>query len=173
MDRLTDVYLLSGIPGSGKSRYAYGLEELYGSQEWGDCVKIISSDEIRFTYLPKGYYHATEVTDDYTYQKFVEQATWKEYEKQLIEALENKHTYMIILDATHNQYRWWKKWVEIIRRYKVNLVGVDFIVSPEYAIRRDNQRERHVGEKVIMRMWESKQPLSYFKHLFDQLIIIQ
>lgn len=130
------LYILIGVPGSGKSTYA---EELYQKSERG--IALVSSDCIR-----KSLYGNESCQDN---PKKVFTLAHKIIVDQLA------HDFDVIFDAT-NIYA--KDRMDLIRKVcfevkkEVRFVAIYFDTSIETCIARQDLRERKVPAKVIEKM---------------------
>lgn len=144
------LFILIGVPGSGKSTYA---EELYEKSEHG--IALVSSDQIR-----KSLYGNENCQDN---PKKVFAIAHQAIIDQLIRG------YDVIFDAT-NIYA--KDRMGLIRRVcfevkkEVRFVAIYFDTSIETCITRQELRERKVPTKVIEKMGrQMKKPT--FQEGFD------
>lgn len=154
--RKRKLYLMCGIPGSGKSTWIQNHKNKFAG-----TVKVISRDKIRFSMLKDD--------DDY-FSK--EDEVWEEFIKQAkISLQENDNT---ILDATHLNVSSRSK---ILRALKDSLKNIEIcaiVIAPpvDVAIKQNNMREGRalVPEKVIRKMYHS----FYYPELiegFDKIYI--
>ena len=130
------LYILIGVPGSGKSTHA---EELFQKSERGIC--LVSSDQIR-----KSLYGNESCQDN-------PKKVFTLAHKIVIDQLE--HGFDVIFDAT-NIYA--KDRMDLIRKVcfevkkEVRFVAIYFDTPIETCIARQNLRERKVPTKVIEKM---------------------
>ena len=130
------IYLISGIPASGKSTYARELAATTGAL-------YISRDEIRFSMLKDGedyFAHEDEVMDS-----FIE---------QIQESINSRHN--CIADATHLNY---SSRVKVLNRLdlknaKVILVIMDTPLAVCMARNAKRDGLARVPDSVIKKMWE-------------------
>lgn len=130
------LYILIGVPGSGKSTYA---EELYEKSERG--IALVSSDQLR-----KSLYGNESCQDN-------PKKVFTLAHKIVVDQLE--HGFDVIFDAT-NIYA--KDRMDLIRKVcfevkkEVRFVAIYFDTPIETCIARQNLRERKVPIKVIEKM---------------------
>jgi predicted kinase len=149
------IYILCGVPGSGKSTWARKqIEELDGKGI------IISRDVIRFSMLG----------DDDAYFAH-EDAVFDEFIKEIQEAINDQEHTSIFIDATHlNEKNRNKVLSRIWRMGDDVIIGVYFDIPLEECLRRNAQRTGRalVPETVIKNMYESlTKPLE-----LDEMIVI-
>ena len=149
------IYILCGVPGSGKSTWARKqVEELDGKGI------IISRDAIRFSMLG----------DDDAYFAH-EDAVFDEFIKKIQEAINDQEHTSIFIDATHlNEKNRNKVLSRIWRMGDDVIIGVYFDVPLEECLRRNALRTGRalVPETVIKNMYESlTKPLE-----LDEMIVI-
>ena len=149
------IYILCGVPGSGKSTWARKqIEELDGKGI------IISRDAIRFSMLG----------DDDAYFAH-EDAVFDEFIKKIQEAINDEEHTSIFIDATHlNEKNRNKVLSRIWRMGDDVIIGVYFDVPLEECLRRNALRTGRalVPETVIKNMYESlTKPLE-----LDEMIVI-
>jgi predicted kinase len=149
------IYILCGVPGSGKSTWARKqIEELDGKGI------IISRDVIRFSMLG----------DDDAYFAH-EDAVFDEFIKKIQEAINDQEHTSIFIDATHlNEKNRNKVLSRIWRMGDDVVIGVYFDIPLEECLRRNAQRTGRalVPETVIKNMYESlTKPLE-----LDEMIVI-
>ena len=149
------IYILCGVPGSGKSTWARKqIEELDGKGI------IISRDAIRFSMLG----------DDDAYFAH-EDAVFDEFIKKIQEAINDQEHTSIFIDATHlNEKNRNKVLSRIWRMGDDVIIGVYFDVPLEECLRRNALRTGRalVPETVIKNMYESlTKPLE-----LDEMIVI-
>lgn len=151
------LIVLSGIPGSGKSKYAESL-----LIEYGDKVVIVSSDEIR-----------KELTGKYaSFGK--ESAVWKTLENRVDEASERSKA-IVVIDATSLKN---KKRYYYAKKFRNKFKSVELVVFriPFFeCLKRNKMRpeEKRVPEDVIHNMFLSQDPIetdtvfNYFDKVFE------
>lgn len=149
------IYILCGVPGSGKSTWARKqIEELDGKGI------IISRDVIRFSIL--GEDDAYFAHEDEVFNEFIRQAQ---------EAINDQEHTSIFIDATHlNEKNRNKVLSRLWRMDKDVVIGVYFDIPLEECLRRNAQRTGRalVPETVIKNMYESlTKPLE-----LDEMIVI-
>lgn len=131
------LYLMCGIPGSGKSTW---LKEHCDPRR----DVIISRDAIRFSLLKDG--------DDYFAK---EKLVWKIFIQEIKEYI--KTDYRIFIDATHLNKASRQKLMSAVAAKEVKYIPIVFDVPLEVAITRDSRRQgrAHVGKEVITKMYNS------------------
>lgn len=146
------LIIMSGIPGSGKSTYAKNL-----MKEYGDRVRIASSDDIRF-----------ELFGAYDYFKG-DPAMWRELEKRIVDWSNLSHP-IVVLDACCLTNKVRRKWAKKFRPY-YDFIELVIMETPLFdCIERQKQRERKVPNDVIHNMYCGKQsPESEDYNYFDKI----
>lgn len=135
-------YILSGIPGSGKSTWARNF--MRDHQDW----IYISRDEIRFSLL--------DDDDDYFAHEELVLTLYHTAIQEAVSAGKN-----IIVDATHVSKRPIHKTLNSIPLSKYNVVLVSFHVPLEICLARNAQRKGRacVPTETIKDMYKSKRKL--------------
>ena len=136
---MTVLYMLCGVPGSGKSTWARKKIEELGSEK----VDLVSRDKIRFSKLAPGedyFSHEDEVMDDFI--------------AQIQNDIDDRIPY-IIADATHLTI---KSRCQVLERLRLTGVFVNYVcfeVPLDAAIQRNNLRQGRelVPETVIVNMF--------------------
>ena len=136
---MTILYMLCGVPGSGKSTWARKKIEELGP----DKIDWVSRDKIRFSKLAPGedyFSHEDEVMDDFI--------------AQIQNDIDDKIPY-IIADATHLTI---KSRCQVLERLRLTGVLVNYVcfeVPLDVAIQRNNLRQGRelVPETVIVNMF--------------------
>lgn len=134
------MYIMRGLPGSGKSTRAAELSKETGAE-------IVNRDALRMAL------HGTYWSGDTDKEQEV-----SFFEKSLV--VDNiKNGRSVIIDATHLNPKYLIDWRYLAYKYAVESVVIDVDTDVEECIRRDAARaargERAVGEEVIRRMHES------------------
>lgn len=136
------LYMMCGIPGSGKSWYANRLIESK-NEDWA----YVSRDNIRFNLLEEG--------QDYFEQ---EHEVFQKFTDFLVSYLENKDTPNVIADATHLNWRSRHKLIQALQLKTdmscVRVIPVVVTCSLETALARNSERtgRAFVPKGVIRRM---------------------
>lgn len=134
------LYLMVGIPGSGKSTYA--IKFMDNRKGW----VYISRDEIRFSILgPEEEYFAKE---DWVFRMFIH---------KINDAIDDDNIFNIIIDATHLNTASRMKVLNRINTNNCNVVPIIITTSLEDCIERNNLRSgrARVPESVIRNMFRS------------------
>jgi len=128
---MTELILLVGLPGSGKSYWAEQHKDEYNAT-------ILSSDQYR-----KNLYGSEEIlgNNDKLFGQIYNDA---------IELLKDNKN--IILDSTCLTYKKRKGFLDKIKNLDVNKTCILFSVPLKDCLERNKNRERHVPEKIIERM---------------------
>lgn len=134
------LYLMVGIPGSGKSTYA--IKFMDNRKGW----TYISRDEIRFSLLsPDEEYFAKE---DLVFRIFID---------KINDAMYDGNIFNIIIDATHLNTASRMKVLNRINTNKCNVVPIIMNTALDDCIERNNLRSgrARVPESVIRNMFRS------------------
>lgn len=132
-----DSFILIGLPAAGKSTMADFLKE--------KGVYVVSTDKIR-----------KELTGSYEDQS-KNQEVFEIAHARFGEAIRDKIP--VVFDATSLNRRSRKALVDIARKNGANKIQYIWInTSLKECLARNAQRERHVPEEVILRMWEHMEP---------------
>ena len=141
------LYILIGIPGSGKSTWAKRMAEESGAY-W------ISRDAIRFAKLK-------DEDDYFAYEDIVVD----EFISEIQNAIDDKYP-IIIADATHLNYKSRNQLLSRLSLKGTSVVYVYFNTSLETALKRNSKREGRakVPNSVIEKMYNSiRLPTHYIK----------
>lgn len=146
---MADLYMLCGIPGSGKTTWGKTHSSL--------CGRYISRDDIRFYLLKDGedyFAHEDEVLELFY--------------KRINESLEEGHD--TFADATHLTAAARKKFLANISAKYDKLQIIAFDIPLYVALERNESREGRafVPRGVIRRMW-SQYELPTYKEGFDKI----
>lgn len=157
---MTNVFVMIGLPGSGKSYRAnklfFELCSLFQS------AVHISSDNYRKRLLGD--------VNDQSRNAYIFDTLYKDFEKYLKDdAMQN-----IILDMTNTTVKGRKRIFEVIRKVSPDMEDVNvtaYVVAPplEEVIKQDSSRERVVGEHVIKKFLSSfqfPQKFEGFNHIW-------
>lgn len=146
----SNLYVLVGLPGSGKSTRAKAISEEYG-------CKILSSDEYRYN-----LYHDV---NDQTHNVEVFEAMFGDMRKFISEGIS------VVIDATNTTLKSRRKVISALggEKDKVDKIIAVVIAPPiEKVIAQDKQREFSVGEEVINKFLYSFQFPQKFEG-FDEI----
>lgn len=132
------LYLLCGVPGSGKSTWGRAKATTVGGT-------YISRDEVRFTLLKEGEEYFSH-----------EDETWKIFTEKIQKAIDDGCEH-IIVDATHNNEKSRNYLLDALALGDVNIIAVDFNLPLEVCWAQNAQRtgRARVPEDVIARMWRA------------------
>ena len=130
------LYLLCGVPGSGKSTWGRAKAAAVGGT-------YVSRDEVRFSLLKEG--------EDYFSH---EEETWEIFKEKIQKAIDNGDE-NIIVDATHNNEKSRNRLLDQLKLGRVKLIGVDFNLPLEVCLAQNAQRtgRAFVPEEAISKMW--------------------
>jgi predicted kinase len=154
------LYILRGLPASGKTTFAKKMVE---SRPTGEVIRL-NRDELRTMMLPS-YYRQPEL--------LAEQIVTKIQHSQITHLLAAGVD--VVVDDTNLRMRTARTLAALAAKANAPWICVDeFLNVPvEECIRRDAARESSVGEEVIRRMWRK-----YFSHgktlevpRFDTLVL--
>ena len=152
-----NVYLLCGIPGSGKSTWAQQQIKINPYSTW------ISRDIIRFSIVDEN--------EDY-FSK--ENEVFNEFIRHINEAIILYDN--IYIDATHINAKSRNKVLSRLNLENCNVIPVNFIISLKTAIYRNNKREgrQNVPTDVIRRMFYQFHPaITDENSLFTEILNIK
>lgn len=146
------VWLLCGIPASGKSSWA--------ARQNGNCI---SRDTVRFSMVNENEEYFSK-----------EDAVFNEFIHQINESINtNEDTY---IDATHINQRSRNKTLNRLNLKGVDIYVVNFLTSLETCLKRNSKREgrAQVPESVIQNMNNSFVPASpNEKYEYKEIIYIK
>lgn len=151
---MKNIFVLCGIPGSGKSTWIKNKLDQFGGTQ-------ISRDNIRFELLKEGeeyFSHESEVLE--------------KFYKRIKESSLNPNEKDIYIDATHLSLKVRQATLDAIYKSKeIQIMAVNFNVSLNEALRRNEQRSglAKVPRSVIRRMYNQKVDPT-FEEGFDMII---
>lgn len=154
------LYMLIGIPGTGKSTLR---NKLYTKIN----ALIVCPDDLRNMMLNAEHSHLH-------FEQSIEPAIWSSIYYILESTMELQRN--IIYDATNINKSSRFKIIEIAKEHGYDVVGIVMTASSELAIKRDSERKRSVGSLVMKRMIASYQPPSLdegFLEITDDIKILQ
>lgn len=151
-----NLIVMIGLPASGKSTKANEIDRYFEEKGEGGAT-IYSSDAIRKKLF------GDENDQEHNNEVF------KVLYEELIYGLAAGHA---VIDATNVTLKSRRRIFETIRQYrnKINVIAYVMTTPIETCIQRDNERDRKVGEEVIMKFANSYQFPQLFEG-FDQIIV--
>ena len=127
-----ELYVMIGIPGSGKTKYAKEYLKDYLETCLYKTVKYVSRDEIRFSYLKDDDEYFSKETD--VYNKFID---------EIIDGF--IHYDCVIADATHlsrgSRAKLLGTLYRDIKDYNINVIGIVMDTPPSVCLERNNKRK--------------------------------
>jgi predicted kinase len=137
------LYLMQGIPGSGKSTVAEGIRKLAVMTDGPAQVDIFSTDE--FWYL--------ENSNVYAYDPTLAGEAHRWNQQRTIEAMQ-KGVWTIIIDNTNIKKSAAKPYLMLAEIYGYEVTVIRVVVPAEVAIDRQKKRpkDRQIPAEVIIRM---------------------
>ena len=147
---IPNIFIMIGLPGSGKSSYAVNLANYYNA-------KIFSSDKLR-----EELFGSEEIQGN-------NEILFKELHKRIKECLINKIS--AIYDATNLSYKKRKAFLDSLKNIKCYKVAIFMATPYEECLKRNLQRDRKVPEDVIERMYKSFNAPYYYEG-FQELNIV-
>ena len=150
------LYLLCGVPGSGKSTWGRAKAAAIGGT-------YISRDEVRFSLLKEGEEYFSH-----------EDETWAIFKEKIQKAIDNGDE-NIIVDATHNNEKSRNLLLDQLKLGDIKLIGVDFNLPLEVCFAQNAQRtgRARVPEEAIAKMWHAHTaPNSKSKYHYTEVIKI-
>lgn len=148
------VYLMSGLPGSGKSTFIHKYRQLTDA--------VISRDAVRFSIVKEDEeYFAKE---DYVFKVFI---------KEINKALEDENVERVFIDATHLNPKARYRVIHKLNRENIDEINVIYFNIPiDECIRRNNLRigRAVVPETAIRNMMKSylyPTKLEGFNHIYE------
>lgn len=129
------LYLMSGLPGCGKSTFLEGLPYPPGI--------IISPDEFRLVLTGQDYYAPAE------------DSVWS-HVKTATRVLLKK--YNVVIDATHLTIGSRAQWIKIAKSMGIPICCYYVTTPLNVCLSRNSQRIRKVPEEVIKKMHETMEP---------------
>lgn len=147
------LYMLIGIPCSGKSTYAKELSLK------DPRALIISTDEIR-----------KEITGKYAFSSDTNEIVFDIAKETLRNSLMQRNT--VIFDATNTNKKYRKSILDIAKKMQVKVIGIVFKTPIMECLKRNSLRslERRVPEDIIFMMSKYDSNISKSEG-FDQVIV--
>ncbi len=130
---MTELRMMVGIPGSGKSSLAEGWLAL------GQVDRIVSSDKLREL--------VTGDAGDISKDKKVWELFYGTLDTYLWEGG------IVVADATHLTPKSWKPLVELAEKFNIEVQAHIMRTKTELCVERNQNRERVVPAEVMSRMW--------------------
>ena len=150
---MSTLYVMCGIPGSGKSTW---LRKNTKPED-----KIISRDEIRFSIIQEGEEYFSR--EEEVFEKFC---------SEIKTALNDG--YDVYADATHINRGSRKKLLQQVAIYADDIVAIEMPTAVSLALKRNEEREglRYVPPSAIKRMYSQYEPPDLEEGFNDILIAI-
>mgnify|MGYP002623180416 CR=1 FL=1 len=157
-----NLYLMCGIPGSGKSTWCYKFLD-YEDEN----AAYISRDKIRFSYLKD---------EDEYFSK--EDEVFTTFVSSISDTIDTDKIENILVDATHLNEKSRNKVLKYLDLDCVNVIPVNFLVDFDLALERNNLREGRscVPYSSLLSMYNAFRPAtdqekySYYKILNLQIV---
>ena len=143
------VYIMCGIPGSGKSTWI--------SNNLDENIKIISRDIIRYKL---GY---VDNPDEKVVLNKEQENHVTQIEYELINTYLSNGESIVIDDINSGKYR--NKLINELRKYNVHIIGVNLITPLEICIKRRNNQ---INPNILSRIQKRLTPIT--KEEVDELI---
>lgn len=139
------LFLLCGVPGSGKSTWARSQVDKYGGI-------VCSRDAVRFSIIKDNEDYFSH--EDEVFRKWIDTINF---------AIESSAFDNIYVDATHISRNSRKKTLSRLNLEHVDIIPVWFNIFPETCLKRNDMREGRafVPKSVIRRMGETIEPPSH------------
>lgn len=141
------LYMLVGIPGSGKSTIAKNLD-----------AKIFSSDDLR-----KEFWGDENIQGD-------NNLLFEELHKRIVKSLKNNED--CVYDATNLSSKRRIQFLKLISDIDCEKICILVVTDYELCLRRNKERERKVPESVIKNMYKSIEIPSYREGWDDIRVIV-
>lgn len=152
-----NLYLMCGIPGSGKSTFCNKLIEHSDKK-----IEYISRDKIRFSFLEDG--------DDY-FSK--EDEVFTTFVSSISDAIDDDYVEEILVDATHLNEKSRNKVLKYLDLDCVNLIPVNFLIDFDLALERNNMRDGRscVPRSSLVNMHSAFRPATHReKYPYDKIL---
>lgn len=146
---MTNLYMMVGLPASGKSTIAKVISEF-------EKAIIVSTDEIR-----------EELFNDIDDQEHNAEV-FDEVESRIKFYIANEQD--VIFDATNVSYKRRRAFLEKLKHYRVKKIAILVATPYEECIKRNAERGRKVPEEVITRMYHNFYIPQYYEG-FDEIQI--
>lgn len=155
------LYVLCGIPASGKSTWIREHEETLKKESPNGKVLVVSRDKIRFSLLKEGEPYFSK-----------ESLVYKEYIRQIAEGLNCGDT--VVADATHLNAKSRTRLLNSLggALEGCEVIAICMIVSPALALKRNHQRSgrEFVPPSQIIQMYVSYNTPT-FEESFNRIFI--
>lgn len=154
-----NLYLMCGIPGSGKSTFCNAFVQN------NDKIEYISRDKIRFNYLGRGDAYFSR--EDEVFTDFV---------SAISDAIDNDLIDEIYVDATHLNEKSRNKVLRFLDLDCVNIIPVNFLIDLDLALKRNDLREGRecVPRSSLIRMYNSFRPATHQeKYSYDKIMNVK
>ncbi len=155
-----NLYLMCGIPGSGKSTFC---NEMISKSD--RKAEYISRDVIRFSYLKDG--------DDY-FSK--EDDVFTTFVSSINDAIDDDTLDDIFVDATHLNEKSRNKVLKYLDLDFVKIIPVNFLIDFDLALERNNLREGRscVPRSSLVNMHSAFRPATHYeKYPYEKIINVK
>ena len=155
-----NLYLMCGIPGSGKSTFC---NEMISKSD--RKAEYISRDVIRFSYLEDG--------DDY-FSK--EDDVFTTFVSSISDAIDDDSLDDIFVDATHLNEKSRNKVLKYLDLDFIKIIPVNFLIDFDLALERNNLREGRscVPRSSLVNMHSAFRPATHYeKYPYEKIINVK
>lgn len=161
-EKQKNLFLMCGAPGSGKSTWVRNQVAAIGTER---CIHI-SRDVIRFALVPEGEEYFAREKD-----------VFKEFIRQINQAIHNIGTENIFVDATHLNEKSRNKVLDCLDLDGVRLVAISFNLPLDICLHQNHNRygtRSFVPQDAMQKMHAAYiAPTLDEKHKYAQIIHIQ